>query len=38
MSQMIQVNQGMTRINMKIHSQQETEINGLGPIVEKDDF
>ena len=30
MSQMIQVNQGMTRINMKIHSQQETEINGNG--------
>ena len=32
-SQMIEVNQGMTRINVKIHSQTETEINGIGPIV-----
>lgn len=37
-SQMIQVSQGMTRINVKIHSQQETEINGIGAIVEKSDF
>lgn len=37
-SQMIEVNQGMTRINVKIHSQTETEINGIGPIVEKSDF
>lgn len=31
----ISVEQGKTRINVKIHSQSETEINGLGPIVQR---
>ena len=34
----IHVNNGMTRINVKIKSDQESEINGLGPIIEDDDF
>lgn len=29
----IEVKDGMTRINVKMHSQKETEINGLGPKV-----
>lgn len=37
-SQMICVNKGMTRINVKIHSHEETELNGMGPIVEKEDI
>lgn len=34
----ISVDRGRTRINVKIHSQQETELNGLGPVVEKQDI
>ncbi len=34
----IHVNNGMTRINVKIKSDQESEINGLGPVIEEDDF
>ena len=34
----ISVDQGRTRINVKIHSQQETELNGLGPVVEQEDI
>lgn len=34
----ISVDQGRTRINVKIHSRQETELNGIGPIVEKQDI
>ncbi len=37
-SQMIRVDQGMTRINVKIHSDLETELNGIGPLVEKQDI
>lgn len=37
-SNFIKVQKGMTRINVKIHSRQETELNGLGPIVEEDDM
>ncbi len=34
----IHVSKGMTRINVKIKSEQESEINGIGPIIEPDDF
>ncbi|MEG0365738.1 MAG: 1-phosphofructokinase [Coprobacillus sp.] len=34
----IQVKEGRTRINVKVHSSMETELNGLGPIVEQDDI
>lgn len=34
----INVKKGMTRINVKIHSNKETELNGMGPIVEQDDI
>lgn len=34
----ISVEKGRTRINIKIHSQQETEVNGLGPIVHMKDI
>lgn len=37
-ARMIHVEQGMTRINVKIHSQEETEINGLGPMIQPDDL
>lgn len=36
-SEMIRVDKGMTRINVKIHSFQETELNGMGPIIEDSD-
>ena len=29
----IEVNEGMTRINVKIRSDDETEINGMGPVI-----
>lgn len=32
------VEKGMTRINVKIHSDQETELNGMGPIIEQSDI
>lgn len=28
----------MTRINVKIHSDQETELNGMGPVIEQNDI
>lgn len=34
----IHVSKGMTRINVKIKSEQESEINGIGPMIEPDDF
>ena len=34
----IEVSKGMTRINVKMKSDEETEINGLGPIIESCDF
>ncbi|MEG0276475.1 MAG: 1-phosphofructokinase [Coprobacillus sp.] len=37
-TQFIKVKQGRTRINVKVHSQQETELNGIGPIIEKADI
>lgn len=36
-SQFIQVKNGMTRINVKIHSDEESELNGIGPIVGNED-
>lgn len=33
----IKVNKGMSRINVKLKSDEETEINGMGPIIEKQD-
>ncbi|MBR3841141.1 MAG: 1-phosphofructokinase [Erysipelotrichales bacterium] len=35
-SDFIQVNEGMTRINVKLKSEVETEINGMGPIISKE--
>lgn len=32
-TELIQVQQGMTRINVKIKGPQETEINGMGPVI-----
>lgn len=29
----IKVSEGRTRINVKVHSQQETELNGIGPLI-----
>lgn len=34
----ISVKSGMTRINVKIRSEQETEINGQGPAISKEDI
>lgn len=34
----IRVNNGMTRINVKLRSSEETEINGMGPQIRKDDL
>ena len=34
----ISVKNGMTRINVKIRSEQETEINGQGPAISKEDI
>ncbi|MDD7280598.1 1-phosphofructokinase [Floccifex sp.] len=34
----IEVKQGMTRINVKMKSDEETEINGMGPIICQEDF
>lgn len=33
---LIEVSDGMTRINVKIRSVQETELNGIGPVITKD--
>ncbi|MBQ0064514.1 MAG: 1-phosphofructokinase [Firmicutes bacterium] len=37
-SDFIPVEKGMTRINVKMKSDEETEINGMGPIIEDADF
>lgn len=37
-SDFISVRNGMTRINVKIRSSQETEINGQGPEISKEDI
>ncbi|WP_296883120.1 1-phosphofructokinase [Thomasclavelia sp.] len=37
-SDFVHVSNGLTRINVKIHSQQETELNGLGPVVSDEDI
>lgn len=34
----IEVEKGMTRINIKMKSDEETEINGKGPVIENKDF
>ena len=34
----IQVKEGMSRINMKIKAEEETEINGIGPKIEEADI
>lgn len=34
-NEFIKVNQGMTRINVKIHSDKETELNDIGVIIEE---
>lgn len=34
----ISVEKGRTRINVKVHSDKETELNGIGPVVEKQDI
>ena len=37
-AEFIPVEQGMTRINVKLRSEQETEINGQGPTIDEDDI
>ncbi|HCK89167.1 MAG TPA: 1-phosphofructokinase [Erysipelotrichaceae bacterium] len=37
-SDFTEVKQGMTRINVKMKSDEETEINGTGPLIEETDF
>lgn len=37
MSDFIQVKEGMSRINVKLKSDEETEINGIGPKITEDD-
>ena len=34
----VRLNQGMTRINVKVKARQETEINGMGPVIGSDDL
>lgn len=34
----IHTKQGRTRINIKLKAKEETEINGMGPIIDTDDF
>lgn len=34
----IQVQEGMTRINVKLRSKEETEINGQGPLIKTEDI
>jgi 1-phosphofructokinase len=34
----IHVKEGMTRVNMKVKGQQETEINGIGPNITQEDM
>lgn len=37
-TEFLPVKEGMTRINVKLRSDQETEINGQGPAISKDDI
>ena len=37
-AQFIKVEQGMTRINVKLRSEQETEVNGQGPVIAESDI
>ena len=37
-TQLVALRQGLSRINVKLKGQQETEINGCGPTVDEDDF
>ena len=37
-TQLVALQQGLSRINVKLKGQQETEINGCGPTVEEKDF
>lgn len=37
-SDFIEVKDGMTRINVKLRSNEESEINGMGPVVTKEDI
>lgn len=37
-SQFIRVADGISRINIKLRAKEETEINGMGPAIEKDDI
>ena len=37
-SRFIKVNEGISRINIKLRAQEETEINGMGPAIGKDDI
>jgi len=37
-TEFLPVKEGMTRINVKLRSEQETEINGQGPAISKDDI
>lgn len=37
-SEMITVREGMTRINMKLRAEEETEINGIGPLIRESDL
>lgn len=38
LTKFIHVQEGMTRINVKIKSDEETEINGMGPLIQQADF
>ncbi|MBQ6488727.1 MAG: 1-phosphofructokinase [Solobacterium sp.] len=35
---LVEVSEGMTRINVKVRSDDETEINGMGPVITDDDL
>ena len=35
---LIHVKEGMTRINVKVKAAEETEINGIGPVITEDDM
>lgn len=37
-SKMIRLDEGMSRINLKLKSLEETELNGLGPNIKKEDI
>ena len=37
-NEMIRVKEGMTRVNVKIKAAEETEINGIGPVITETDM